>query len=88
MKHSRFSDRVMVLALRQGEAGMPVSTICRRLGMSEGTFYVWRRKYGQLSLSELRRLRRLEEENSRLKRLLAGLALDRHRLSKELRKTV
>ena len=60
--------------------------MCRQLGVSEATFYTWKKKYAHLGVSELRRLRQLEDENARLKRLVADLALDQHMLAEALRK--
>jgi putative transposase len=88
MKRSKFSEEQVVYAIRQADAGTPVGDLCRQLGVSDATFYAWKKKYAHLGVSELRRLRQLEEENSRLKRLVADLSLDKHRLSEALRKTV
>mgnify|MGYP003296955275 CR=1 FL=1 len=68
--------------------GTPVGDLCRQLGVSDATFYAWKKKYAHLGVSELRRLRQVEEENSRLKRLVADLSLDKHMLSEALRKKV
>lgn len=81
MKRSKFSEEQVISALRQSEAGTPVGDTCRQLGVAEATFYVWKKKYAHLGVSELRRLRQLEEENTRLKRLVADLSLDKHMLS-------
>ena len=86
MKRSKFSEEQVAYALRQVEAGTPVSDVCRQLGVSEATFYAWTKKYAHLGVSELRRLRQLEDENGRLKRLVADLTLDKHMLSEALRK--
>jgi putative transposase len=86
MKRSKFSEEQVAYALRQVEAGTPVPDICRQLGISEATFYAWKKKYAHLGVSELRRLRQLEDENGRLKRLVADLTLDKHMLSEALRK--
>jgi len=86
MKRSRFSEEQIAYALRQADSGTSVLAVCRSLGISEATFYVWRRKCAHLGVSELRRLRQLEEENNRLKRLVADLTLDKHILSETLRK--
>lgn len=75
-------------AIRQAEAGTPVGNLYRQLGVSDATFYAWKKKYAPLGVSELRRLRQLEEENSRLKRLVADLSLDKHMLAEALRKKV
>lgn len=86
MKRSKFSEEQIVYAIRQAESGTPVGALCRQLGVSDATFYAWKKKYAHLGVSELRRLRQLEEENSRLKRLVADLSLDKHMLSEALRK--
>src|ERR1051325_9235127 len=86
MKRSRFSEEQIVYAIRQAESGTPVGDLCRQLGVSDATFYAWKKKYAHRGVSELRRLRQLEEENSRLKRLVADLSLDKHMLSEALRK--
>jgi putative transposase len=86
MKKSRYSEEQIAYALRQGEAGTPVSDVCRGLGISEATFYVWKKKYASLGVSELRKLRQLETENARLKGLVADLTLDKHILQEVLAK--
>ena len=86
MKRSRFSEEQVAYALRQTEQGTPVPDVCRQLGVSEATFYVWKKKYAHLGVRKVRRLRQLEEENARLKRLVADLTLDKHMLSEALRK--
>jgi len=73
-------------ASRQAESGTSVAEICRAVGISEQTFYVWKRKYAGLGLSELRELRQLREEHAKLKRLVADLSLDRHMLQEIVRK--
>jgi putative transposase len=86
MKRSKFSEEQVAYALRPAEAGTPVGDVCRQLGVSEATFYAWKKKYAHLGVSELRRLRQLEDENARLKRVVADLTLDQHMLSEALRK--
>jgi putative transposase len=88
MKTSKFSEEQITYALRQVEAGTPPANICRQLGVSEATFYVWKKKYAHLGVGELRRLRQLEDENARLKRVVADLTLDKEMLAEALRKKV
>lgn len=88
MKRSKFSESQVTYALRQAESGTPVSDVCRQLGVSEATFYNWKRKYAGLGITELRELRQLREENAKLKRLVADLTLDKHILSEVVRKKV
>ena len=77
MKRSKYTEERIAFALKQAEVGTAVEEICRKLGISDATFYNWRKKYGGLGPSELRRLRQLEEENSKLRRLVADLSLDK-----------
>jgi len=86
MKKSRYSEEQVAYALRQAEAGTQVADVCRQLGISEATFYLWKKKYAHLGVSELRRLRQIEQENSQLKRVVADLTLDKHILQEVLRK--
>lgn len=86
MGKKRVTDEQIVYALRQAEGGEKVGEICRQLGISEQTYYTWKRKYAGLGLSELRQLRQLREENTKLKRLVADLSLDRHMLQEIVRK--
>ena len=86
MKRSKFSEERIVYALREAENGRAVNEICRELGISDATFYTWRKKYGDLGISELKRLRLLEQECRRLKQLVADLTLDKHMLQEVLRK--
>ena len=88
MKRSRFSDEQIAYALRQPEAGTAVADVCRQLGISEATFYVWKKLYANLGVTELRELRQLREENSKLKRIVADLALDKSILTEIVRKKV
>ena len=88
MKKSRFSEERIAYALRQADGGTPVGDVCRQLGVSEATFYIWKKKYGDLGASEVRRLRQLEEENARLKRVVADLTLDKNILQEVIRKKV
>lgn len=77
MKRSKYTEEQIAFALKQAELGTPVEEICRKMGISDATFYDWRKKYGGLGSSELRRLKQLEEENTKLKRLVADLSLDK-----------
>ena len=88
MKKSKYTDEQIAFALRQGETGTRVEEICRKMGISEATYYNWKKKYGGLGVSEVRRLKQLEEENRRLKRLVADLSLDKEMLQEVLRKKV
>jgi putative transposase len=76
----------IVQAIRQAEGGEKAAEICRKLGISEQTFYTWKRKYSGMGLSELRELRQLRDENAKLKKLVADLSLDRHMLQEIVRK--
>ena len=86
MKKSRFTDAQIAFVLRQGEEGTAIGEVCRKAGISEATFYNWRKKYGGLMSSEMRRLKQLEEENGKLKKLVADLSLDRVMLQDVLAK--
>src|SRR5260370_27730217 len=76
MKRARFSEEQIITILKEAEGGAKVTELCRRHGISDATFYTWRSKYGGLEVSEMRRLRQLEEENRRLKSIVADPALD------------
>lgn len=80
MRKTRFTNEQIAFALRQAETGVAVAEVCRKLGISEVTFYYWKRKFGGLGVGEVRRLKQLEEEKSRLKRLVADLSLDKEML--------
>ncbi|KVS33541.1 Hin recombinase [Burkholderia cepacia] len=86
MKTSKFPEEQIAFALKQAELGTKIEGICRKLGISEATFYNWKKKSGGLGPSELRRLRQLEEENAKLKRLVADLSLDKAMLQDVLAK--
>ena len=86
MKKSRFTESQIVFALKQSETGVKVEEVCRKMGISEATFYNWKKKFGGLGITELRRLRQLEEENSQLKKLVADLSLDKQILQDVLKK--
>jgi len=86
MKRSRDSEERGMYALRQADSGVAVSEVFRQMGVSQATFYVWKRKYAHLGVTERRKLQQLEEENARLKRLVAELTLDRHSLQEVPRK--
>ena len=86
MKKSKFTEQQIAFALRQAEEGTSVAEVCRKMGISDNTFYNWKKKYGGLMPSELKKLKQLEEENSRLKRLVADIALDKEMLQEVLRK--
>ena len=86
MRKSRFTEEQIAFALKQGETGTPVAEVIRRMGVSEQTFYRWKKLYGGLGTGELRRMRQLEEENRKLKQLVADLSLDKHILQDVLAK--
>lgn len=86
MKKSKFTEAQIVFALRQADTGVTVAEVCRKMGISEATYYNWKRKYGGLGTTELRRLRELEAENQQLKRLVADLSLDKHMLQEVIQK--
>lgn len=85
MKKSRFTEEQIAFALRQAEGGTPVREVCRKLGVSEQTFYRWKKKFAGMGVAEVRRLKALEEENRKLKQLVADLSLDKHILQDALK---
>jgi putative transposase len=86
MKKSKFTEAQIVFALKQSETGVRVDEICRKMGVSEATFYNWKKKYGGMGVSELRELRQLKEENAKLKQMVADLSLDRQMLQDVIKK--
>lgn len=88
VKKSRFTEDQIAFALKQAELGIRVEEVCRKMGISDATFYKWRAKYAGVGPSELRRLRQLEEENRKLKQLVADLSLDKAMLQAVVAKKV
>jgi len=86
MKRSKFTEAQIAFVLRQAEEGTKVEEVCRKAGISEATFYNWRKKYAGLMPSEMKRLKMLEEENKQLKKLVADLSLDKQMLQDVLSK--
>ena len=86
MKASRFSDAQKAFILKQGADGMPVADICRKAGISQATYFNWKKKYDGLLPSEMRRLKQLEGENSKLRKVVADLSLDKEMLQDSLRR--
>ena len=87
MKKTRYTEEQIAFALKQAETGTRVEEVCRKMGISEATFYNWKKKFGGMGVTELRRLRLLEEENQRLKRLVADLSLDKEMLQEVIKKS-
>ena len=85
MKKSRFTEQQIALTLRQAEGGAAIVEVCRKMGISEQTFFRWKKKFAGMGIAEVRRLKRLEEENRKLKSLLADLSLDKAMLQDALR---
>jgi putative transposase len=85
MKRWKFTEEQIAFALHQADTGVPVEEVCRKVGISQATFYAWKKKFGGMGVSELRRLRQLEEENRKLKQLVADLSLDKVMLQDVLR---
>jgi putative transposase len=86
MKASKFSEAQIAFVLKQAEDGVAIADVCRKAGISDATFYNWRKKYAGLMPSEVKRLRQLEEENTKLKRIVADLSLDKAMLQDVLAK--
>lgn len=86
MKRNWYTEPRIVFALQQAESGTVVGDVCRKMGIAEATFYRWKKRYGGLDVTEIRRLRQLEDENRRLKQLVADLTLDKAMLQEVLRK--
>lgn len=80
MKASKFSDAQKAFIIKQGEDGTPVAEICRKAGISQATYFSWKKKYAGLLPTEMKRLKQLEDENARLKKIVADLTLDREML--------
>ena len=85
MKKSRFTEEQIAFALRQAETGVSPAEICRKMGVSEQTFYRWKKKFAGMGVAEVRRLKQLEDENRRLKQLVADLSLDKSMLPDALK---
>ena len=83
-----YTDAQIAYALKQAEIGTPVAEVCRKMGISENTYYRWKKKFNGMLPSDVRRLRQLEEENRRLKQMIADLSLDKHMLQEVLSKKV
>ncbi len=88
MKKSRFSEQQIAFILKQGDEGVAVAEVCRKAGISEATYYNWRKKYGGLMRSEVKRLKQLEDENQRLKKMVADLSLDKEMLQNGIRRKI
>ncbi|SEL74888.1 putative transposase [Roseovarius azorensis] len=88
MKASKFSDAQKAFIIRQGEEGTPVAEICRKAGISQATYFNWKKKYAGLLPTEMKRLKQLEDENGRLKKIVADLTLDREMLQDVIRRKI
>ena len=88
MKASKFTDAQKAFILKQGEEGTPVAEICRKAGISQATYFSWKKKYAGLLPTEMKRLKQLEDENGRLKKIVANLTLDREMLQDVIRRKI
>lgn len=88
MKVSKFSEAQKAFILRQGADGMPVADVCRKAGITQATYFNWKKKYDGLLPTEMRRLKQLEDENARLKRIVADLSLDKEMLQDVIRRKI
>ena len=88
MKASQFTDAQKAFIIKQGEDGLPVAEVCRKAGISQATYFNWKRKYAGMMPSEMKRLRELEQENARLKRIVADLTLDREMLQDVIKRKI
>ncbi len=88
MKASKFSDAQKAFILKQGEDGTPVAEVCRKAGISQATYFNWKKRFGGMPPTEVRRVRQLEEENARLKKLVADLSLDKEMLQDVLKRKI
>jgi putative transposase len=88
MRKSAYTDSQIAYALKQAETGTPVTEVCRKMGITENTYYRWKKKFGGLLPSDMKKLRQLEQENRLLKQMVADLSLDKHMLQEVLSKKV
>ena len=86
MKASKFSDAQKAFIIKQGEDGTPIAEICRKAGISQATYFNWKKKYAGMMPSEMRRMRESEQENLRLKRIVADLSLDKEMLQEVIKR--